>query len=107
MPFLGQLVLGILKRRNEHLRQEAGVRLRLTDATMISQLGSNGSDWRIHLSLDLERMCIDGVEVTNYKGAESLARLPVRSDEIWVADHGYGLAVGLGPVLAQLGRRDA
>lgn len=103
-PFLGQLVMRILQRRNAYLRQQAGVRLRLTDTTMISRPGSTGSDWRIHLSMDLERMAIDGVEVTDAKGGESLARLPVRSDEIWVADRGFGLAMGLGPVLAQGGR---
>lgn len=103
-PFLGQLLAHVLQRRNVYLRQQTGVQVRLMDATMISRPGSTGSDWRVHLSMDLGQMCIDGVELTDAKGGESLARLPVRSDEIWIADRGYGLAIGLGPVLAQIGR---
>ena len=97
--WLGQLLVRILQQRNAYLSQLAGVRLRLIDTSGISQPGSQGSDWRIHLSLDLGKMCIDGVEVTDGHSKESLARFPSRAEEIWVADRGFAFANPLGVVL--------
>ena len=34
-------------------------------ATTISVPGSQGIDWRIHLSFDLGNFCLDGVEITD------------------------------------------
>lgn len=99
-PWLGQLIGQLLQRRNELLQVLAGVRLRVVDATVISQPGSTGTDWRVHLSLDLGRMCLDGVEVTDAKGGESLARFAIRSDEIFLADRGYCAARSLASILS-------
>ncbi len=98
--WLGMLVMRVLQRRNEELRQLAGVRLRLMDATVISRRGSRGTDWRIHASLDLGEMSLDGIELTNAHSGETLARFPARADEIWVCDQGYATPKGLGAVLA-------
>jgi len=98
--WLGILVMRVLQQRNEYLRQLAGVRLRLMDATVISRRGSQGTDWRIHASMDLGKMCLDGVDFTNAHSGESLARFPARADEIWVCDQGYATPKGLGAVLA-------
>lgn len=98
--WLGILVMGVLQQRNEYLRQLDGVRLRLMDATVISRRGSQGTDWRIHASMDLGKMCLDGVDLTNAHSGESLARFPARADEIWVCDQGYATPKGLGAVLA-------
>lgn len=50
--WLGQIVLGCLLARRVEFA-EVGVRLRLIDATCVSRPGSRGTDWRVHLSLDL------------------------------------------------------
>lgn len=97
--WLGQLLLRVLQQQNSYLRQLAGVRLRLIDTTGISQPGSVGSDWRIHVSMDLGKMCLDGVEITDGHQKESLARFPSRADEIWVADRGFAFANKLAVVL--------
>jgi len=77
------------------------VRLRLVDATAISHPGSKGTDWRVHASLDLGRGCFDGLELTDSKGAETLARPSSSPADILVADAGYGQGRGLGQVLAR------
>lgn len=97
--WLGQLLMQVLQQQNTYLTQLAGVRLRLIDTTGISQPGSVGSDWRIHVSMDLGKMCLDGVEITNGHQKESLARFPSRADEIWVADRGFAFANKLAVVL--------
>lgn len=103
-PWLGGLVAGVLQQRNAYLKELGGVRLRLIDATVISQPGSQGTDWRMHVSLDLGKMSIDGVELTDAHSGESLVRLPARADEIWVGDQGYAVSSGLGAALASTRR---
>jgi hypothetical protein len=88
--WLGWLVGRVLQQRNEMLCFLGGVRLRLVDATVISRPGSQGTDWRVHLSYDLGRMCLDGIEITDARGGESLARFEPRADEIYIADRGLG-----------------
>src|SRR2546429_199871 len=48
------------------------VRLRLVDATTVSRPGSTGVDWRVHLSLNLAPWAVDGLELTDGRGAEAL-----------------------------------
>jgi hypothetical protein len=98
--WLGVLVMRVLQHRNQYLSELGGVRLRLVDASVISQPGSQGTDWRIHASLDLGKMCLDGIELTDARSGESLVRFEARADEIWVGDQGYGVAKGLGVALA-------
>jgi len=98
-PWLGRLLVQMLGLNKNGLVQPE-VSLRLMDATVISRPGSKGTDWRVHLSLNVGQMSVDGVEVTDAKGGESLARLPSRPGEIVVADRGLAFANSLGPVLA-------
>jgi len=97
--WLGHLLLTWLHIPTGDMEGMRGVRVRLVDATVVSRPGSRGTDWRVHLSLDLGRVCLDGIEVTDAHGAETLARFPVQPGEIRLADRGYAHARGLGPVL--------
>jgi hypothetical protein len=76
------------------------VRLRLVDATVLCQPGSQGTDWRVHLSLNLGQLGFDGVEVTDGTGGETLARFSFQPGDILVADRGYARRPGLGTALA-------
>src|SRR5438067_2357354 len=73
--------------------------VRLVDATCVCRPGASGTDWRIHLGFDLAALCIDPVELTDAAGGEMLARLPVESGDLVVADRGYshrrGIAAGV------------
>ncbi len=84
---LGQVRLG---------RQARGQRLRLMDATVITQPGSTGTDWRVHVSFDLSQLRLDEWEVTDAHGGESLLRHAVAAGELIVGDRGYAHRAGLG-----------
>lgn len=71
------------------------VRLRLLDATTISRPGSAGTDWRVHLSFDLQSLCVAGVELTDATGGESLTRAALAAGELWIADRGYAHRAGI------------
>ena len=79
-PWLGQLVVLLLAQSHLRLPTGLGVRVKLVDATVITQPGSEGVDWRLHLGFDLGRACLDQVELTDAKGAEGLERFEFQPD---------------------------
>jgi len=97
--WLGKLVVIIMQKRISVLKNLPGVRLRVVDATTISIPGSKGIDWRIHLSFDLGNLCLDGVEITDKYGGESLSRFEAQNNEILVADGAYPFISGMIPAL--------
>ena len=64
--------------------------LRLVDATCVSRPGSRGTDFRVHLGFDLQRMCIDEVQLTGPEGGETLSRFSVRYGDVMMGDRAYG-----------------
>lgn len=80
-----------------------GYRLRLVDATMISEPGSTGSDWRIHYSVDLGTLQCDFVEVTDERVGESLRRFPVRKGDLMIGDRVYSNPPGVAHVVGSGG----
>jgi len=72
-----------------------GRRIRLVDATTISQPGSQGTDYRLHLSYDLVRQAFDHLELTDSKGGESLTRFTFAAGDLVVGDRGYSHRPGL------------
>jgi IS4 transposase len=98
--WIGKLVFTLMQKRVLALKGLAGVRLRVVDATTISVPGSTGIDWRLHLSLDLGKLCLDGVEITDKYGGESLARFEAQANEIWIADGAYPFTSGMAPMLS-------
>jgi hypothetical protein len=73
--------------------------VRLVDATVVSKPGSKGTDWRLHVGLDLERQSIRSVEVTGVEGGETFRRLTVEAGEVIVGDRGYSHGPGLASVM--------
>ena len=68
----------------------ASHRVRLVDATSISEPGSTGSDWRIHYAVELNSLQCDCVEVTDVEqGGESLKRFPVAPGDLLIGDRVY------------------
>lgn len=98
--WLGRIIARLLDVQHVPLPQFPGVRVRLMDASGASRPGSSGTDWVIHASLDLGRLCLDGLEVTDAHGAETMARYPPQANEIRVGDRGYAYARSMGPVLS-------
>jgi hypothetical protein len=77
------------------------VRVRLVDATVISELGSRGTDWRAHAVIDLESGALCGLDLTDKHGAESLVRHPIEPGEIAVADRIHARRTDFGQLLAR------
>jgi hypothetical protein len=101
--WIGKLVVMVLQKRCSALQSMPGIRLRIMDATCVSRPGSHTTDWRTHLCFDLGNLCIDGIELTDKHGGESLIRFAPQPNEIRIADGAYSFASGMGPVLAEGG----
>ncbi len=78
----------LLEARRATLRGRS-VRVRLVDATTVSEPGARGTTWRGHAVVDLESGGLCGLEVTDVHGAEGLLRHPLEPGEIAVADRAH------------------
>lgn len=70
-------------------------RIRLVDGTTISEPGSAGADWRVHLGFDLRAQRISSLELTPSSEGESLTRVAPEPGELLIADRGYARTRGL------------
>jgi hypothetical protein len=98
-PWLSLLV-GQLLQPVQAPAASTGVQVRLIDATVICQPGSTGTDWRVHLSWNAGTLCLEGIELTDAHGGETLARHAADTQAIGIGDRGYGHRPGLGVWLA-------
>ena len=78
----------------------SGARIRVIDATAISRPGHQGTDLRVHLSMQLGTNQSDSIELTDGRGAESLDRFTFNAGEILLADSAYAHRDPLGRVAA-------
>jgi hypothetical protein len=74
-------------------------RVRVLDATNVTEPGSTGSDWRVHYSICLPELVCDHYEVTDQHGGESLGRFEFKKGELILADRGYCHWAGAAKVL--------
>jgi len=70
----------------------AGMRIRLIDATTVSEPGSLGTDWRLHVGYDPAKGEIDSVQVTDQHGGEGLERAAAAAGDLILGDRGYASA---------------
>src|ERR1700675_717971 len=79
-------------------------RIRLVDATHVSQPGKTGSLWRIHYSLSWPSLRCDYFRLSSTSGSgsgESLSPIPVQAGDCLLADRGYSTARGIHQVVSQ------
>jgi hypothetical protein len=86
--WLGAILGDLLAGRNA--ANLPGATIRLVDATSISCRGSNNTERRVHLALDLRTNCTTAIDISDRHGGETLERFTFRAGEIVVADRGYG-----------------
>jgi hypothetical protein len=98
--WLGVLIGFLLKQHQLQFPATGPLRVKVIDASVICQPGSPGTDWRVHLGFDLNRACLDQIELTDGHGGESLARFTVAPGELCLADCGDAVRSSVGPVLA-------
>ena len=61
----------------------------------VSRPGSTGTDWRVHLGYNLSALAIDSVELTDFRGGETLTRFRFQPGELVLGDRGYAHRAGL------------
>ena len=99
--WMGRLVMLALGQQQLLRPGQERLRVRLIDASVICQLGSRGSDWRLHLSFDLLAGCLDEIDLTDGHGAERLNRFNFKPGELCIADRAYSVAKSLGWIVSQ------
>lgn len=97
--WIGMLIVVVLRAGKLRLPPTAGMRLRLLDASNLSQPGSQKIDWRIHLGFDLCAGRMTDIQLTDGKQGESLTRWQFQPNEICLADRYYGVLRSLGVLL--------
>lgn len=85
------------QRRNTEVWR--GRRARVVDATVVSEAGRTGSQWRVHYAIDLASLQCDFFELSDVKGGESLRRLPVQTGDLILGDRGYARGPGIAHVV--------
>lgn len=96
--WLGYLVMRCLHDRGL-ARTTPLAKVRLVDATVVTKLGSKGTDWRLHLGLDLANECIRSFELTGVEGGETFKRVPVEPGELVIGDRGYSHPQGIASII--------
>lgn len=74
-------------------------RLRLVDATVVNRPGIHGTDFRLHVAMNLRECRVDHVEITDAKGGETLTRFQFSPGDLVVGDRGYAHRAGLQSVI--------
>jgi Transposase DDE domain len=79
--------------------QRLGMNISLIDATVISEPGSKGINWRIHYSFDLPLMRCAQVKVTDYKTGETFKNFDIEQKTLYIGDRGLYHPQGIEHVL--------
>ncbi len=90
--FLDRIVTSLLAVKDSIPVHWPGRFLSAADGSSISQIGSHGTDWRVHGVFDLGRGGFSHLALTDRYGAESMARGPVIDGEIRIGDRNYARA---------------
>ena len=99
-PWMALLLSAKLAERVQRVEAGPAARyhLRLVDATTATIPGSRGTDYRVHLGLDVGSFQIDRIDVTGPETGESYARLELKPGDLVLADRGYCHRYGLATV---------
>ena len=88
---VGQLLAGVAPA----FPWDTPLRVRLVDASCLERPGATGTDWRLHLGLDLRTGLIDHLSVTGANIGERLADFPVAPGDVAIGDRNYGTRQGV------------
>jgi DDE family transposase len=87
-PWL-QALLPRLFRREKLPQLPSGLRLLVIDATSIAAPGQNRATHRLHVVMDLIKLQLVEVKVTDYKTGETLKNFSFATGEVVLCDRGY------------------
>lgn len=72
-----------------------GFRVKSVDASVITEPGSTGTDWRLHYSLDMFNLQCDQFEITRPEVGESFLNFHVSKGDLLIGDRAYGRLKGM------------
>jgi len=91
--WLRSLCVSLLQENGADLAESTqSMNLRAFDATVVTEPGKTGSQWRIHYSLKIPSLKCDFFKISPSVGAgngESFLRFPVKANDYILADRGY------------------
>lgn len=73
--------------------------VRLVDASVITEPGSTGSDWRLHYSIELFGLLCDHFQITDHKTGETFSNFIIKKGDLMIGDRGYGNITGINYVI--------
>jgi hypothetical protein len=88
----------LLKRRGINIippEDFKNYKIRSIDASVITEPGSTGTDWRLHYSLELFGLKCDEFSLTKPRIGESFVNFTINKNDILIADKAYGRYKGL------------
>jgi hypothetical protein len=73
--------------------------VRIVDASIITEPGETGSNWRLHYSIELFGLSCDHFQITGQNIGETFRNFPVQKGDLLIGDRGYGSIAGMNHVL--------
>ena len=87
--WVGFLLASKLAERSATRLPRNDLNIRIVDATTVNRPGTHGTDFRIHVGMNLRRFLIDHIEITDSSGGESFSRFEFSERDLVIADRGY------------------
>jgi hypothetical protein len=73
--------------------------VRIVDASIITEPGITGSNWRLHYSIELFGLLCDHFQITDQKVGETFRNFPIKKGDLLLGDRGYGSTAGINYVI--------
>jgi hypothetical protein len=73
--------------------------IKSVDASVISEPGSTGTDWRLHYSIELFGLKCDQFFITKQDKGESFVNFEVKANDLFIGDRAYGRYNGMKYIL--------
>lgn len=99
--WLSEIIGAILSRRR--ITAPRGVKISILDATYMKLRGSNGSDYCLHMNMDLNDGRIREFRISDIHDGETLRKYAVERGRIYIADRGYASGVGISHIIRRGG----
>lgn len=87
--WLNWIASELSRQMREQVRVPEGLRARIVDSTTVQGPGSQGTEWRLHYTLDLSNLACDWLELTDAQGSELLERAAVEAGDVILADRNF------------------
>jgi hypothetical protein len=70
-------------------------KVKAIDASVITEPGSTGTDWRLHYSMNLYNLCCEDFIITKPSTGESFCNFKIQKGDLLIGDRAYGRLKGL------------